>query len=40
MNLATLRDLFVVGPIIYEAVGRLAVQNFKPSRLAELKKRQ
>jgi hypothetical protein len=38
MNLATLRDFFVVAPIIYEGVGRLAVQNFKPSQLAELKK--
>jgi hypothetical protein len=27
-----------VAPIIYEGVGRLAVQNFKPSQLAELKK--
>jgi len=40
MNLATLRDFFLVAPIIYEAVGRLAVQNFKPSQLAELKECQ
>jgi DNA-binding GntR family transcriptional regulator len=40
MNLATLRDFFLVAPIVYEAVGRLAVQNFKPSQLAELKKCQ
>jgi len=28
MNLVTLRDFFLVAPIIYEAVGRLAVQKF------------
>ena len=38
MNLATLREFFRRGPIIYQGVGRLAVQNFKPSQLAELKK--
>ena len=27
-----------MAPIIYQGVGRLAVQNFKPSQLAELKK--
>src|SRR5215475_5027775 len=37
MNLATLRDFFLVAPIIYEAVGRLAVENFRPSQLSELK---
>lgn len=40
MNLATLRDFFLVAPIIYEAVGRLAVQNFKPSQLDGLKECQ
>jgi hypothetical protein len=30
MNHATLRDFFLVAPKIYEAVGRLAAQNFKP----------
>ena len=30
MTLATLRDFFQVAPIVYEAVGRLAVQNFGP----------
>lgn len=37
MNHATLRDFFLVAPLIYEAVGRLAVQNFKPAQMAELK---
>jgi DNA-binding GntR family transcriptional regulator len=36
MNLSTLRDFFQVAPIVYEAVGRLAVQNFRPAQLAEL----
>jgi DNA-binding GntR family transcriptional regulator len=36
MNLATLRDFFQVAPVVYEAIGRLAVQNFKPAQLAEL----
>jgi len=36
MNHATLRDFFLVAPMIYEAVGRLAVQNFRASQLAEL----
>lgn len=37
MNHATLRDFFLVAPMIYEAVARLAVQNFKVLQLAELK---
>ncbi len=37
MNLVTLRDFFLVAPILYEAVGRLAVQNFRPAQLAQLK---
>jgi DNA-binding GntR family transcriptional regulator len=40
MNLVTLRDFFLVAPIIYEAVGRLAVQNFRPAQLAQLKDSQ
>src|SRR5215470_13646683 len=40
MNYATLRDFFLVAPMIYEAVGRLAVQNFKPAQLSELKECQ
>ncbi|MDE3176491.1 MAG: GntR family transcriptional regulator [Pseudomonadota bacterium] len=37
MNLMTLRDFFLVAPMVYEAVGRLAVQNCKPAQLKELK---
>ena len=37
MNLVTLRDFFLVAPLIYEAVGRLAAQNFRPAQLAQLK---
>jgi DNA-binding GntR family transcriptional regulator len=40
MNLTTLRDFFLVAPMIYEAVGRLAVENFKPSQLLELRECQ
>lgn len=40
MSLATLRDFFLVAPIIYEAVGRLAVQNFRPVQLSQLKECQ
>jgi DNA-binding GntR family transcriptional regulator len=40
MNLATLRDFFQVAPIVYEAVGRLAVRNFRPAQLAELERCQ
>ena len=40
MNLVTLRDFFLVAPMIYEAVGRLAVENFRPSQLSELKECQ
>src|SRR5262252_7690850 len=36
MNLATLRDFFLVAPMIYEAVGRLAVQNFRQAQLSLL----
>lgn len=37
MNHTTLRDFFLVAPLIYEAVGRLAIQNFKVSQLDALK---
>lgn len=37
MNHATLRDFFLVAPLIYEAVGRLAVQNFRPGQMTQLK---
>jgi DNA-binding GntR family transcriptional regulator len=40
MNHATLRDFFLVAPMIYEAVGRLAVQNFKPAQMEQLKECQ
>lgn len=36
MNQATLRDFFLVAPLIYEAVGRLAVQNFRAGQMAQL----
>ncbi|MCW6512666.1 GntR family transcriptional regulator [Lichenifustis flavocetrariae] len=37
MNHATLRDFFLVAPLIYEAVGRLAVQSFRSSQMDQLK---
>ncbi|AJC82937.1 GntR family transcriptional regulator protein (plasmid) [Rhizobium etli bv. phaseoli str. IE4803] len=40
MNHSTLRNFFLVAPMIYAAVGRLAVQNFKPAQLVELKQTQ
>ncbi|SCW78810.1 DNA-binding transcriptional regulator, GntR family [Rhizobium mongolense subsp. loessense] len=40
MNHATLRNFFLVAPMIYAAIGRLAVQNFKPSQLSDLKQTQ
>ncbi|MER9120500.1 GntR family transcriptional regulator [Mesorhizobium sp. M0954] len=40
MNHSTLRHFFLVAPMIYAAIGRLAVQNFKPSQLADLKDTQ
>ncbi|QRZ16182.1 GntR family transcriptional regulator (plasmid) [Paracoccus methylovorus] len=36
MNHATMRDFFSVAPVIYEAVARLAVQNFRPEQLVAL----
>ncbi|MBO9112684.1 MULTISPECIES: GntR family transcriptional regulator [Rhizobium/Agrobacterium group] len=40
MNHSTLRNFFLVAPMVYAAIGRLAVQNFKPSQLADLKDTQ
>jgi DNA-binding GntR family transcriptional regulator len=40
MNYATLRDFFLVAPMIYAAVGRLATQNFKAAQLTQLKQSQ
>lgn len=40
MNHSTMRNFFQVAPMIYAAVGRLAVQNFKPGQLADLKDTQ
>ena len=40
MNHSTLRNFFLVAPMIYAAIGRLAVQNFKPGQLLALKDTQ
>ncbi|WP_087002004.1 GntR family transcriptional regulator [Rhizobium sullae] len=40
MNHSTLRNFFLVAPMIYAAIGRLAVQNFKPAQLSDLKQTQ
>ena len=40
MNHATLRNFFLVAPMIYAAIGRLAVQSFKPKQLDALKDAQ
>lgn len=40
MNHQTLRNFFMVAPMIYAAIGRLAVQNFKPKQLVDLKDTQ
>ncbi len=40
MDHSTLRHFFLVAPMIYAAIGRLAVQNFKPKQLSELKDTQ
>lgn len=40
LNHSTLRNFFLVAPMIYAAIGRLAVQNFKPRQLAELRDTQ
>lgn len=40
MNHQTLRHFFLVAPLVYSAVGRLAAQNFKPRQLADLRETQ
>lgn len=40
MSHATLRQFFLVAPMVYAAIGRLAVQNFKPKQLVQLKDAQ
>ncbi|MGG7576805.1 GntR family transcriptional regulator [Rhizobium sp. Nf11,1] len=40
MNHSTLRNFFLVAPMIYAAIGRLAVQNFKPAQLVDLRQTQ
>lgn len=40
MNHTTLRDFFLVAPLIYEAVGRLAVQNFRSVQMEQLRRCQ
>lgn len=40
MNHSTLRNFFLVAPMVYAAIGRLAVQNFKPRQLTQLKDTQ
>lgn len=40
MSHASLRNFFLVAPMIYAATGRLAVQNYKPAQLKALKETQ
>jgi DNA-binding GntR family transcriptional regulator len=40
MSHATLRNFFLVAPMIYAATGRLAVQHYKPAQLKALKETQ
>jgi DNA-binding GntR family transcriptional regulator len=40
MSHATLRQFFLVAPMVYAAIGRLAVQNFHPKQLADLQDTQ
>ncbi|WP_223569730.1 GntR family transcriptional regulator [Pseudomonas sp. BF-R-26] len=40
MNHSTLRSFFLVAPMIFAAIGRLAVQNFKQRQLVDLKETQ
>lgn len=40
MSHATLRNFFLVAPMIYAATGRLAVQHYKPAQLKALKDTQ
>jgi len=40
MNHSTLRNFFLVAPMVYAAIGRLAVQNFSQRQLSNLKDTQ
>ena len=40
MSHETLRQFFLVAPMVYAAIGRLAARNFKPRQLAELRDTQ
>lgn len=40
MSHASLRNFFLIAPMIYAATGRLAVQNYKPAQLKALKETQ
>lgn len=40
MSYSTLRNFFLVAPMIYAAIGRLAVHHFKPAQLSELRDTQ
>ena len=40
MNHSTLRHFFLVAPMVYAAIGRLAVRNFKTKQLSELQRTQ
>lgn len=40
MNHQTLRQFFMVAPMIYAAIGRLAVQNFRPKQMEDLRETQ
>ncbi|RMR24696.1 hypothetical protein ALP90_01999 [Pseudomonas amygdali pv. ulmi] len=40
MNHSTLRNFFQVAPMMYAAIGRLAVHNFKPGQLTALRDTQ
>lgn len=40
MDHSTLRNFFLVAPMVYAAIGRLAVHNFKPAQLRDLKETQ
>lgn len=40
MNHQTMRHFFLVAPLVYSAIGRLAAQNFKSKQLVDLKNTQ
>jgi DNA-binding GntR family transcriptional regulator len=40
MNHSTLRNFFLVAPMVYAAIGRLAVHNYKPGQLRDLRATQ